>query len=251
MSDTYTPPNRPGLTLSAVDSPVRTSATPASEQGSTANGPACGLNLHDSFASWNHDTSSWKTSQLCLDGDYQEFLETWPRAGMTRSGIAFQRPPLAPLIGEIASGSWPTPTADDADNVTRASGSFQSLTRVVMMPTPCATDADKGGRGELYGFVNGTKGYRGGWPTPDAHRRGPMTDPDATGARIWSQTAADFGECRRQLGRAWAVEPDVGRVAYGVPARVDRLRGLGNALVPQIAQWLGERIKEAEGVTVA
>jgi DNA (cytosine-5)-methyltransferase 1 len=32
---------------------------------------------------------------------------------------------------------------------------------------------------------------------------------------------------------AWAVEPDVGRVANGVPRRVDRLRALGNAVVPQ------------------
>lgn len=31
----------------------------------------------------------------------------------------------------------------------------------------------------------------------------------------------------------WAVEPPVGRVAYGVPRRVDRLRALGNAVVPQ------------------
>jgi hypothetical protein len=40
----------------------------------------------------------------------------------------------------------------------------------------------------------------------------------------------------------WRVEPDVGRVANGVPARVDRLRSLGNALVPQIAEWIGWRI---------
>ena len=31
----------------------------------------------------------------------------------------------------------------------------------------------------------------------------------------------------------WAAEPDVGRVAHGVPNRVDRLRCLGNAVVPQ------------------
>lgn len=31
----------------------------------------------------------------------------------------------------------------------------------------------------------------------------------------------------------WAVEPDVGRVAHGIPRRVDRLRSLGNAVVPQ------------------
>lgn len=31
----------------------------------------------------------------------------------------------------------------------------------------------------------------------------------------------------------WSVEPDVGRVANGVPNRVDRLKALGNAVVPQ------------------
>jgi DNA (cytosine-5)-methyltransferase 1 len=48
-----------------------------------------------------------------------------------------------------------------------------------------------------------------------------------------------------ELGRAaewWAVEPDVGRVADGVPMRVQRLKGLGNAVVPQVAEWIGRRI---------
>jgi DNA (cytosine-5)-methyltransferase 1 len=43
----------------------------------------------------------------------------------------------------------------------------------------------------------------------------------------------------------WAVEPDVGRVAHGVPARVDRLKGLGNAVVPQIPEIIGRAILEA------
>jgi DNA (cytosine-5)-methyltransferase 1 len=46
-------------------------------------------------------------------------------------------------------------------------------------------------------------------------------------------------------GRWWAVEPNVGRVAHGVPSRVDRLRALGNAVVPQVAEWIGQRILEA------
>ena len=42
----------------------------------------------------------------------------------------------------------------------------------------------------------------------------------------------------------WAVEPDVGRVAHGIPRRVDRLKGLGNAIVPQISMQIGLAIKE-------
>ena len=44
------------------------------------------------------------------------------------------------------------------------------------------------------------------------------------------------------LGDIWRAEPDVGRVANGVPSRVDRLRCLGNAVVPQIPQILGEAV---------
>jgi DNA (cytosine-5)-methyltransferase 1 len=41
----------------------------------------------------------------------------------------------------------------------------------------------------------------------------------------------------------WAVEPAMGRVAHGIPRRVDRLKGLGNAIVPQIAMQIGLTIK--------
>lgn len=66
---------------------------------------------------------------------------------------------------------------------------------------------------------------------------------------------ADRGavEPRRIWGRApqagsawwWAAEPDVGRVAHGVPRRLDRLEALGNAVVPQVAEWIGRRMMEA------
>ena len=49
----------------------------------------------------------------------------------------------------------------------------------------------------------------------------------------------------------WLTEPDVGRVAHGVPARVDRLRALGNAVVPQVVEVIGRQllsVLEAERV---
>jgi DNA (cytosine-5)-methyltransferase 1 len=46
-------------------------------------------------------------------------------------------------------------------------------------------------------------------------------------------------------GSWWLTEPDVGRVADGVPKRVDRLRGLGNAIVPHCAALIMDRIKAA------
>lgn len=42
----------------------------------------------------------------------------------------------------------------------------------------------------------------------------------------------------------WGSEPAVGRVAHGVPDGVDRNRCLGNAVVPAVAMWIGERIIE-------
>jgi DNA (cytosine-5)-methyltransferase 1 len=40
----------------------------------------------------------------------------------------------------------------------------------------------------------------------------------------------------------WEFEPNVGRVANGVPGRVHRLKGLGNSIVPKIAEEIGKAI---------
>ena len=69
-----------------------------------------------------------------------------------------------------------------------------------------------------------------GWRTDGSNdaRRG---HPQARGRRV----PGDWAEY-------WRVEPDVGRVAHGVPSRLDRLRCLGNAVVPQVAEWVGRQM---------
>ncbi len=67
---------------------------------------------------------------------------------------------------------------------------------------------------------------------------------EGQGQAIWQMAFAQSERC----GRAWwTSEPDVGRVANGVPSRVDRLRALGNAVVPQIPELIGHAILAAEG----
>jgi DNA (cytosine-5)-methyltransferase 1 len=74
----------------------------------------------------------------------------------------------------------------------------------------------------------------------------PEAPAHADGARELQPQGRIFDE-RRRPGDCgwWTSEPDVGRVAHGVPARVDRLRALGNAVVPQVAEFIGRRILEA------
>lgn len=61
------------------------------------------------------------------------------------------------------------------------------------------------------------------------------TDPD-----IRSDQSGRFAS---QFGQP---EPELGRVAYGIPGRVHRLKQLGNSIVPQVAARILHAIKEVE-----
>lgn len=73
-----------------------------------------------------------------------------------------------------------------------------------------------------------------------------LSDTDNRGRSLWrdgelpavEETAKSWADHRGRAaeyvaGEWWPAEPNVGRVAYGVPHRVDRLKCLGNAVVPQ------------------
>ena len=60
-----------------------------------------------------------------------------------------------------------------------------------------------------------------------------------------SQTEEEILGCcsPREGADYWSFEPSVGRMAYGIPDWVDRIKGLGNAIVPQIAKLIMDRVK--------
>ena len=61
-----------------------------------------------------------------------------------------------------------------------------------------------------------------------------------------SSSTSSSEERQGQVGQGWwEFEPNVGRVAHGVPGRVHRLKALGNSIVPQIAEEIGRAIIKA------
>ncbi|MDI9407783.1 MAG: DNA cytosine methyltransferase [Candidatus Pacebacteria bacterium] len=76
----------------------------------------------------------------------------------------------------------------------------------------------------------------------DAQRQ----QPSSFDAEGWSgQITGSPGSLPAILGRFWRLEPDVGRVAHGVPDRSHRLAALGNSVVPQIPELIGRAILQA------
>ena len=73
-----------------------------------------------------------------------------------------------------------------------------------------------------------------------------LADPNSSRRNGWLGILGQGRRPELANGDWWATEPDVGRVAHGVPSRVDRLRGLGNAVVPQVAEWIGRRLMELD-----
>ena len=88
---------------------------------------------------------------------------------------------------------------------------------------------------------------------------GSQTLADAQGVRLEGRT--ETGDQKQSLANGllsagsgeslgcdwWEFEPGVGRVAHGVSARVERLRALGNAVVPQVVEVIGKAIMRLDG----
>ncbi len=87
------------------------------------------------------------------------------------------------------------------------------------------------------GLRRGSASGEAGQP---AQPRQDVSDADRQRPQRRDERIGSAGEWLTWTGREsnpgiWSVEPDVGRVAHGVPGRVDRLKSLGNAIVPAVA----------------
>ena len=167
---------------------------------------------------------------------------------------------LCEAVAEAERKMWPTPNAADSwvpeettENTLRRGGdgslrsSSGSLAKEVhreMWPTPKSSPSGPD-------FARAGREASGGDDLATAVAQDADTDrvglEGAEPIRVGDDEFTVGGDDGRPGGGWWVVEPDVGRVAHGVPARVDRLRTLGNAVVPQVAELIGRRIVEAAG----
>jgi hypothetical protein len=161
------------------------------------------------------------------------------------------------LAAEMASRTWPTPMVDDAKNVTpnpkRFKGSLYAEVHDSVWPTPSANeDAAGTPNGKMQRMLGNHPGIRG--TTQKEFNKGALnpdwvewlmgyapgyTDPEYTEPM---QLAEHLG---------FESEPDIPRVTTRKEHRVNRLKCLGNSIVPQIMYEIGKAIlkdKEAEGV---
>ena len=73
--------------------------------------------------------------------------------------------------------------------------------------------------------------------------RGGLPQPESKSIQEWTE---DRTSERTRIASTswWAVEPNVGRVAHGVAARVDRLKAIGNGQVPAVAALAWEILSQ-------
>ena len=221
----------PSRISSVADSLARIYPLPAKEKASQAHAADYGRNMPELLARYCHESSSWRTPQLCLDGELARFWGIWPRSGTVVNGTAYRLVPLAPGTKEIESGSllgtkvgqmWPTPTASSGGYY--SNGRLKLLGAARMYPTSTARD------------------YRYGMKLETVDKGAQRSSRGVT----LSEHIQSIDRSNGQLNPKW-VEWLMGFPTdwtESIPSRAKRIQALGNAVVPQIPELIGGAIIE-------
>ena len=137
-----TNPNHIQQTLFAVDSLAKTSQSQVEAKASRRKqGLVYSMNSSESYAWYDQDSSSWKTSQRSLLTGWTSFSESFTRQGTMQNGHVFQRQWLEPVTSEIGGGQFvtlPTPLASDPERKAKfKQGGTPLMGALLPTPTVC------------------------------------------------------------------------------------------------------------------
>ncbi len=130
---------KPGTIGSSPEaSPARISALPARGLDLKAHGRVYGMSIGDLLTSYDHDTQSWRTSELSLFGGLTEYSGRLPRSGMMRNGKIYEQKTWVRRTEGNGSGLLPTPVGAEGRNRREPDGrrgiGLETLVR--QWPTP-------------------------------------------------------------------------------------------------------------------
>jgi hypothetical protein len=189
----------PGADMSTLLAEVfhaRTSVAQAPEQGLPAPVPGSGENSLASSERFDRRTSSLKTLRTFVLADLSPSCKILPAWGLMRAGVCSEPTMLEHVRRESACGLWPTPRA---------------------------TDADRGGRGDLLQAVRGNQNsHFRMWPTPRSERAGRTI-------RLYPGHVSASAHRRQSNGGHGDLEEEMAR---------EDPKSVGGTLNPEWVEWL-------------
>ncbi len=201
------------------------------------------LNLSESFAWYDPGTFCWKTWQRCLISEWTLFSGNFPKQGTMLNGRLYQPNKEALVIKEKEFGSLPTPNTMDylpprgLDSMIKQTQTHRKRSEKIRQSEGSSKPRDSRTFQQVTESTDPMfKGLQG--------RRGKFKFQKNSGERqvIWRSQP----HLLNPNWKGYISQPTVCRGNDGLSNRVDRLRALGNSIVPAVATIPLGRILDLE-----